>query len=144
MPRSVGQASAPVARDEIILVARILLVLLFLIFGWGKITGFWPTVGYMAQTGLPLPWAAAIIAIIIEVFVSLALLFGYYTRPLALLMVAYTLVTALTGHHFWTMTGMAHYENEINFFKNVSIMGGFLLLYVTGPGRYALGAGPSR
>lgn len=125
-------------RDEIILVARILLVLLFLIFGWGKITGFSGTVGYMAHSGLPLPWAAAIVAIVVEVFVSLAILAGIWTGPLALVMAAYTLATAFIGHPYWTMSGMAAFEAEINFFKNVSIVGGFLLLFVTGPGRYAL------
>ncbi|GAB0117339.1 DoxX family protein [Acidisoma sp. 7E03] len=125
-------------RDEIILLARILLVLLFLIFGWGKITGFSGTVGYMAHSGLPLPWAAAIVAILVEVVVSLAILLGVWTGPLALVMAAYTLATAFIGHPYWTMSGMAAFEAEINFFKNVSIVGGFLLLFVTGPGRYAL------
>jgi len=124
--------------DATILLARILLVLLFLIFGVAKITGFGGTVSYMAHTGLPLPWLGAIIAILVEVFVSLALLLGIYTRPLALLMAVYTLATAFIGHPYWTMTGMAHFEAEINFFKNISIIGGFLLLSVTGPGRFAL------
>jgi putative oxidoreductase len=131
-------------RDEAILIARILLVLLFIIFGWGKITNFSGTVGYMAQTGMPVPVVGAIIAIVIELFVSIVILLGLYTRPLALVMLVYTLATALIGHHYWTMTGMARYEAEINFFKNVSIMGGFLLLYVTGAGRYALDAGRGR
>lgn len=124
--------------DVTILLARILLVLLFLIFGVAKITGFGGTVTYMAHTGMPLPWLGAIIAILVEVFVSLALLLGIYTRPLALLMAVYTLATAFIGHPYWTMTGMAHFEAEINFFKNVSIAGGFLLLCVTGPGRFAV------
>lgn len=131
-------------RDEVILVARILLVLLFLIFGWGKITGFSGTVGYMAHSGLPLPWAAAIVAIVVEFFFAIALVIGVYTRPLALVMAVYTLATAFIGHPYWTMTGMAQFEAEINFFKNVSIMGGFLLLYVTGPGRYAWRSGAMR
>lgn len=125
-------------RDEVILVARILLVLLFLIFGLDKITGFSGTVGYMAHSGLPLPWAAAVVAIVIEFFVSIVLVIGVYTRPLALVMALYTLATAVIGHPYWSMTGMAAFQAEINFFKNVSIVGGFLLLYVTGPGRYAL------
>lgn len=127
-------------RDEIILAARILLVLLFLIFGWGKITDFAGTVSYMAHTGMPVPWAGAVVAIIIEFFVSIAILIGVFLRPLALLMALYTLATAFIGHPYWTMSGMAQFEGEINFFKNVSIVGGFLLLYVTGPGRYAVSA----
>jgi putative oxidoreductase len=50
--------------------------------------------------------------------------------------VVYT--TAIIGHHFWTMSGTGRVEAEINFFKNVSIMAGLLLLYLTGPGRYSL------
>ena len=125
-------------RDEVVLVARIMLVLLFLIFGWSKITNFAGTVSYMASTGMPVPVLGALIAIFIEFFVSIAVLVGIFTQPLAVLMAVYTLATGFIGHKYWSMTGMARYENEINFFKNVSIAGGFLLLYVTGPGRYAL------
>ena len=38
------------------------------------------------------------------------------------------------------MEGAARYANAINFYKNVGIIGGFLLLYVTGAGRYSLDA----
>lgn len=131
-------------RDEIILVARILLVILFLIFGWAKITGYAGTVGYMAQSGLPVPALAALIAIVVEFFFAIAIILGILTRPLAVLLGLYTLATAFIAHHYWTMTGMAQYENEINFYKNVSIMGGFFLLYVTGPGRYSIDAQFSR
>ena len=62
------------------------------------------------------------------------------TRPLALLLMLYTLATAIIGHHYWTMTGMNQFEAMINFYKNVSIMGGLLLLYVTGPGKYSIDA----
>jgi putative oxidoreductase len=44
----------------------------------------------------------------------------------------------LIGHHYWTMTGMEQYANSINFFKNISIIGGLLLLCATGPGKYSL------
>ncbi len=125
-------------RDEAILAARLLLLALFLIFGWQKLTNFTGTVGYMTATGVPLPHIAAIVAIIVEVFVAAALVLGICTRPLALLMAVYTLATGFLAHHYWTMTGMARFENEINFYKNLSIIGGFLLLYVTGPGKYAL------
>ena len=55
-------------------------------------------------------------------------------------MAFYTLATALIGHTFWAEEGAARYGDAINFYKNISIMGGFLLLYVAGPGRYALDA----
>jgi putative oxidoreductase len=127
-------------RDEAILVARILLVVLFLVFGWGKLTDYAGTVGYMARTGAPVPSVAAAVAIAVEVLVALAVALGVWTRPLALLLALYTLGTGLIGHPFWTMEGAARYANAINFYKNISIIGGFLLLYVTGPGRYSIDA----
>jgi putative oxidoreductase len=127
-------------RDEAILVARILLVVLFLVFGWGKLTDYAGTVGYMTRTGAPVPSVAAAVAIVVEVPVALAVALGVWTRPLALLLALYTLGTGLIGHPFWAMEGAARYANAINFYKNISIIGGFLLLYVAGAGQYSLDA----
>ena len=92
----------------------------------------------MTQVGAPMPSVAALVAIVVEVFVALAVALGVWTRPLALVLALYTLGTGLIGHPFWTMEGAAQYGNAINFYKNISIIGGFLLLYVTGPGRYSV------
>ncbi|MCR2831797.1 DoxX family protein [Acidithiobacillus ferrooxidans] len=127
-------------KGEAILVARFLLVLLFLIFGWEKLTNYSGTVAYMQQVGAPMPPISTLVAIFMEFFVSLAIIVGIFTRPLAVLLAVYTLGTALIGHHYWTMTGMAHFEGEINFYKNISIIGGCFLLYVTGAGKYSLDA----
>ena len=135
-----NQLDNPKGRDAILLAARILLALLFLIFGWQKLTDYSATVQYMIHVGAPLPTLATIIAIIMEFFVSIAIIVGIATRPLAVLLAVYTMGTALIAHHYWTMTGMARFENEINFYKNISIIGGLLLLYVTGPGKYSLRA----
>ena len=124
--------------DGILLAARILLALLFLIFGWQKLLDYSGTVQYMIHVGAPLPALATVIAIVMEFFVSIAIILGVATRPLAALLALYTLGTALIGHRYWSMTGMARMENEINFYKNISIIGGLLALYVTGGGRYAI------
>lgn len=124
--------------NEVILLARILLVVLFVLFGWSKLTDFQGTVGYMAGAGLPFPPLAAAVVVLMEFFVGLAILLGFCTRPLALLLALYTLGTALVGHHYWTMDGAERMANMINFYKNISIMGGLLLLCVTGPGRYSI------
>ncbi len=128
------------ARDEVILVARILLILLFVVFGWTKLTNYTATVGYMTRMGLPVPSIAVLVSIVAEFFVGLVIAVGFWTRPLALLMALYTLATALIGHHFWSMTGADRLPNAINFYKNICIIGGFLLLYVTGPGKYSVDA----
>src|SRR5271156_2352918 len=119
---------------------RILLVVLFLIFGWSKLVDVSGTVAYMAQTGVPMPEISALAAIAVEAFVSIAVVLGIWTRPFAIVLALYALATGFLGHHYWTMTGAARFESETNFYKNLSIMGGFLLLYVTGSGKYSLDA----
>jgi putative oxidoreductase len=125
-------------RDALLLVARILMMLLFVLFGWEKLTDFGGTSAYMAAEGLPLPAVAAAVVILMEFFVGLAIVLGFWTRPLALLLALYTLGTALIGHHYWTMVGAERAANMINFYKNLSIIGGLLLLCLTGPGRYSI------
>jgi putative oxidoreductase len=127
-------------KSGVILLARFLLALLFLIFGWNKLTGFHGTIGYMQSVGAPVPLISTLIAIIVELLGGLAILLGIFIRPIALLFVLYSFVTAYIGHRYWTMTGLPQFEAEINFYKNVAIAGGFLLLYVTGPGRFAVDA----
>lgn len=125
-------------RDELILLGRVLMMILFLISGWGKLTGFQATVGYMGTVGAPMPMLAAMIAVVMEFGVGIALLIGFWTRPLALLMALFVLGTALIAHTFWNVEGAMQTANMVQFYKNLSIMGGLLLLAVTGPGRYAL------
>lgn len=125
-------------RDVIILLARILLMILFIMSGWSKLTNFDGTVAYMTSLGAPVPMLAAGIAVLMEVFVAIAIILGFYTRPLAFLFVLFVLGTALLGHHFWTMADPERAANMTQYFKNLSIMGGLLLLGVTGAGRYSI------
>ena len=142
MPRriAVNTFGSDKIKDEVIMTARFLLVFLFLIFGWDKLTNYSGTVAYMQQVGAPMPTISTLVAIFMEFFVSWAIALGAFTRPLAVLLAVYTLGTALIGHHYWTMIGMDRFEAEINFYKNIGIIGGCFLLYVTGAGKYSLDA----
>jgi putative oxidoreductase len=75
-----------------------------------------------------------------ELPVAFAVAVGAFARPSGLLLAFYTLGTALIGHHYWTVTGADQVDSMDGFYKNLSIMGGFLLLYVTGAGRYSIDA----
>ncbi|HEY3537405.1 MAG TPA: DoxX family protein [Trinickia sp.] len=125
-------------KDAFLLTSRVLMIVLFVLFGWRKLTHFSGAVAYMTTTGAPMPELFAMTAIFIEVGVGLALLVGFRTRAFALLLAVYTLGTAVIGHHYWSMSGMTRLENMINFYKNVSIIGGLALLAVSGPGRYSI------
>jgi putative oxidoreductase len=123
---------------ELILAARLLLAALFLIFGWRKLSDFPGTVNQMALLGVPTPLPAAAAATFMELPVAFAVAIGVFTRPAAVLMFFYTLGTALIGHRYWTMTGADRVDSMDSFYKNLSIMGGFVLLYVTGAGKYSI------
>jgi putative oxidoreductase len=126
--------------DEVILAARLLLATLFLICGWRKLTDFSGTVSQVAQLGVPMPVVAAGVATFMELPVAFAVAVGAFTRPSALLMFFYTLGTALIGQRYWTATGADYVDSMDSFYKNLSIMGGFLLLYITGAGKYSIDA----
>ncbi len=122
----------------LLLIARVLLVVLFIVFGFPKLLHFTHTVAQFASKGIPFPSIAAVIAVIFEVPVVIAIALGFYTRPLALALLFYTFGTAVLGHPYWSMTGGEVTGNMINFYKNISIAGGFLLLAITGPGSISL------
>jgi putative oxidoreductase len=124
--------------NELILAARLLLATLFLIFGWRKLRDFSGTVSQMAQLGVPTPALAAVVATFMELPVAFAVAVGAFTRLSAVLMFFYTLGTALIGHRYWTVKGAGYVDSMDSFYKNLSIMGGFLLLYITGPGKYSI------
>jgi len=126
--------------DELILAARLLLATLFLIFGWRKVRDYSGTVGQMVQLGLPMPVLATGVSIFMELPVAFAVAIGTFARPSAALMALYTLGTALIGHRYWTVKGADYVDSLEGFYKDLSIMGGFLLLFITGAGRYSIDA----
>ena len=126
--------------DWVILLARLFLAALFLIFGWRKLQDFPGTVAQMVQDRAPAPVLAAALATFIELPVTFSVAIGAFTRPLAILMAAYTLGTSLIEHRYWTMGRADKIASLENFYKNLAIMGGFLLLFVTGGGKYSIDA----
>jgi putative oxidoreductase len=126
--------------DGVVLAARLLLAALFLIFGWRKLTDYSGTVSRMVQDGAPLPAVSAVIAIFMEIPVAFAVAVGGFTRLSAVLLALYTLGSALIAHRYWTVTGANKVESMESFYKNLSIVGGLLLIYVTGAGKYSIDA----
>jgi putative oxidoreductase len=75
-----------------------------------------------------------------ELPVAFAAAVGAYTRPSAVLLALYTLGSALIAHRYWTMKGANKVDSMESFYKNLSIVGGFLLLCITGAGKYSIDA----
>ena len=125
-------------KDWAALLGRMLLVILFFISGFGKIPGFEGAVGYIASQGLPMPRVLAAIAVVIELGGAIAIALGWKTRWVAAVMALFTIVITPIFHKFWGVAPEEAAMQQIHFMKNVSILGGFLLLFAFGPGRYSL------
>jgi putative oxidoreductase len=129
-----------VMSDAILLAARLLLATLFLIFGWRKLRDYSGTISQLVQLHAPMPVLATAVAIFMELPVAFAVAVGAFTRASALLLFLYALGTAFIGHRYWTLKGAELVDSMDGFYKDLSIMGGFLLLYITGAGKYSIDA----
>ncbi|WP_309936361.1 DoxX family protein [Variovorax atrisoli] len=126
------------AQDTLALIGRILIAYLFIPAGIGKLMGFSGTVGYITSVGLPLPEVGAVIAIIVELGLGIALLLGFKTRWTAIVMAIFSIATALFFHKFWSAPDAMKMMQQINFNKNIAIAGGLLALAAFGPGRFSI------
>jgi putative oxidoreductase len=126
------------SRDAALLASRVLLALIFVISGFGKLTGFEGFVGTLAAHGLPLPTLWAIPGVAAEFLGSLCILLGLWARPAALVMFVFTGFAALIAHEFWAADPASYQLQWIQFMKNLAIMGGFLALFIAGPGAISI------
>ena len=109
------------------LAGRILLAVMFLLSGLGKLGAYSATAAYMSSAGVP--GALLPLVILTEVGGALAIIGGWKTRTVAVLLAGFCLLTAIAFHR-----NFADQNQMINFLKNVSMAGGFLLLVANGPG----------
>lgn len=113
------------------LVARILMSVIFIVSGYGKIGAYAGTQEYMASAGLPgflLP-----LVILLELGGGLAILFGFFTRWVALALAAFCLLSAWLFHNV-----PGDQMQQIMFMKNLTIAGGFLVLACAGAGKFSV------
>jgi putative oxidoreductase len=127
-------------QNSLSLAGRLLLALLFLPAGIGKVTGFAGTVAYIASAGLPLPAVGTAIALTVEILGSLALISGFGTRLAALVLALFTLVASFFFHAFWAVPADQQYVTQLLFFKNIAVVGGLLTLAAWGAGAWSLDA----
>jgi putative oxidoreductase len=135
--RSIARTGESATTDFIILVARIMIGLIFVLSGWPKLLHFQATVASLTHRGIP--EFLAYLGPPVEFFGGLALLLGFATPYAALLILLFTMIATFTSHRFWEYTDATQYRAQsTNFWKNISMMGGMLLLCVTAGGRYSL------
>lgn len=121
-----------------LLAGRILLALIFITAGFGKITGFAGTAGYMASKGIPMAEVLLVPTIIIELGGGLLLAVGYKARWAALAIFLFIIPTTLIFHAFWSVEPEQVQMQMIQFQKNLAIMGGMIYVAVHGPGPWSI------
>lgn len=125
--------TAAPAVDALALTGRILLAVIFLLSGLGKLADPAGTAAYVASAGLPAPVLAAWGAAILETVGGIALIAGFRTRIVALALAGFSVIAAVFFH-----AQFADQNQMIHFLKNLAIAGGLLQLAAFGPGRFAL------
>jgi putative oxidoreductase len=125
-------------KDVAVLLGRMLLALIFVVSGFGKIGQFADTAGALASKGLPLPEVGVVLAIAVELGGGLMLVFGWKARWAALALAVFTIFASIFFHNFWMMSGEEVLTNQIMFFKNLAMIGGMLMVWAFGPGRYSV------
>lgn len=124
--------------DALSLIGRLLLAVIFLVSGFGKIQGFEGVIGAIASKGFPMPQVFAAATIAIEVGAGLMLVFGWKARWAAFLLAAFTVVVSFFFHNFWAVPPAQKMTEQINFMKNLAVVGGLLFVMAFGPGRLSV------
>jgi len=135
MSTSVSNAGSGIASNApaAVLAGRVLLSILFITAGYGKLTAIGGTAGWFASIGLPMPTITTVVVGLVELLGGLAILLGFKTRIAAIVLAVFTLAATAVAHLDFSQAG-----NALMLQKNLAITGGFLLLAVFGAGSLSL------
>ncbi len=120
------------------LAGRILIALIFLLSGFGKIGSFAGTAGWMASKGLPVAEVLLAITIVIEIGGALMIIAGFKARLGAAVLFLWMIPVSFIFHNFWAMPAAEQQIQMIMFMKNLGLMGGMLYIMAFGSGPMSL------
>lgn len=127
-------------KTPLLLIGRILLALMFILSGFGKLADIGGTAGYIASGGLPFPAVLAVIVGLLELLGGLAIVAGFQARWAALALGLFTLAASVTFHKFWAVPADQAFVQQLMFMKNLSIAGGLFVVAALGAGALSLDA----
>lgn len=124
--------------DIILLACRVGLACLFYFSIQGKLANMDGFVASLAMRGVSGGMALGYLAVTAEIVGSLGILLGLGTRYATLLLVLFVIVATAISHRYWDVPPEQMRPQMTNFYKNVGLIAGYLLLFLTGPGRFSL------
>jgi putative oxidoreductase len=129
--------------SAVVVLGRFWFALIFLMAGANHFNK--QTIGYAASQGVPLASVAVPLSGVLAIVGGLSILLGYRARLGAWLIVLFLIPVTLMMHKFWTVTDpMMAQIQMVLFMKNVSMLGGALLISHFGAGPFSLDARRSR
>jgi putative oxidoreductase len=123
-----------------VLLGRVALGAIFVKSGLQKLLALSAFAASLASRGVPQSSVWAVIGATVEFVGGILIVTGLRTREASLLMVLFVIVATGISHRYWEFADAARRLQESQFFKNLSIIGGFVLLFATGSGRFGLDA----
>jgi putative oxidoreductase len=133
------RAPAAAVNDLALLVGRVAFAALFLPSGFSKLMNLQAFMYNVDGRGVPFAPLMAPLGAAVEFLGGLALLLGVQVRFASVMLLLFTAAATLIAHRFWEYSpGAARQMQQINFFKTVAIVGGFVFLAAHGGGRYCI------
>jgi putative oxidoreductase len=131
-------AAAMRSGDLVILLARLAMGWLFLSTAWTGLANVSGAAGYLGSLGVPAPGVMVWLVLLGELAMGIGLIFGIATRYVALFTFVFLIITIVLGHRYWTYPAAQQANQYSHFLKNIALMGGALLLFWSGAGRYSV------
>lgn len=135
---SLADRWAASCHDVVALVGRLLMSWIFLSSGFAKITDVAAFSTVLAKRGVPAPSFMGWLGAIVEFGGGLLILLGVKLRYAAILMILFVIVATLISHRYWDYPVEQLVAQKTNFWKNVTIIGGLLFMFLAGAGRYSV------
>lgn len=110
----------------------------FLVSGLEKALNFSRALEEYAQDNIPAHQASVLLTIALHLIASVCLIAGWLVTEMALALALFTLVATVLVHDFWNMTGTDRLQRSRTALANLGLVGGLMLLAVTGPGALVL------
>lgn len=117
---------------------RLLLALLFVLSGPGKVMNADATASYMATGGIPEIAVLAMLVGLFEVVAGLALVIGFKTRAAALSLAVFTFGASIVFHAYWAAPAEQQFIQQLLFMKNMAVVGGLMTLVAFGASGWSL------
>lgn len=122
-----------------IIVGRTLLGIYFILPGIQKIGDYDVMTQYMAKHSVPMIEFMLPVTIVLQILLGIVLIIGFKAKLAAFLLAGMTLVISLYMHNFWNLPEGSNVIHETqNFFKNMGIMAGLLVLSARGAGQLSV------